>query len=121
LESSLAGTPACKEKAAATATTVGVAKYRDPQTGKTWTGSGKPRNWIVGVKDREAFLIGAGSGSGMSTTGSKRVGPAEARGDKRGATSRGGRRRKAAKKASRAARQAALAPAVQVESGAGTA
>jgi len=32
------------------------AKYKDPETAKTWTGRGKPPNWIAG-KDREAFLI----------------------------------------------------------------
>ena len=37
--------------------TVGVAKYRDPKTGKTWTGRGKPPTWIAGVKNRESFLI----------------------------------------------------------------
>ena len=35
---------------------VGVAKYRDPATGATWTGRGKPPNWILG-KDRAQFLI----------------------------------------------------------------
>jgi DNA-binding protein H-NS len=44
---------------AAKAATVGVAKYRDAATGKTWTGRGKPPNWIVGAKDRSAFLIDA--------------------------------------------------------------
>src|SRR4029453_6995236 len=48
---------ASKPKAAATATTVGVAKYRDPETGKTWTGRGKPPNWIAAAKDRTPFLI----------------------------------------------------------------
>jgi DNA-binding protein H-NS len=37
--------------------TVGVAKYRDPKTGKTWTGRGKPPTWIASVKNRESFLI----------------------------------------------------------------
>lgn len=31
-------------------------KYRDPMTGSTWTGRGKPPKWIDG-KDREQFLI----------------------------------------------------------------
>jgi DNA-binding protein H-NS len=39
------------------ATTVGVAKYRDPASGKTWTGRGKPPNWILGVKNRDDLLI----------------------------------------------------------------
>lgn len=32
-------------------------KYRDPATGKTWTGRGKAPKWIDG-KDRTKFLIG---------------------------------------------------------------
>ncbi|MGE8400083.1 MAG: H-NS family nucleoid-associated regulatory protein [Delftia tsuruhatensis] len=35
---------------------VGAPKYRDAATGATWTGRGKPPNWING-KDREQFLI----------------------------------------------------------------
>ena len=31
-------------------------KYRDPATGVTWTGRGKPPRWIEG-KDRNAFAI----------------------------------------------------------------
>lgn len=31
-------------------------KYRDPATGNTWTGRGKPPLWIQG-KDRAAFAI----------------------------------------------------------------
>jgi DNA-binding protein H-NS len=34
----------------------GTAKYRDPATGRTWTGRGKPPAWIQG-KDRSQFLI----------------------------------------------------------------
>mgnify|MGYP001423335776 CR=1 FL=1 len=33
-----------------------AAKYRDPETGKTWTGRGVAPKWIAG-KDRDAFLI----------------------------------------------------------------
>ena len=56
------------------ALTVGVAKYRDPATGKTWTGRGKPPTWIAGVKDRDAFLIGndAASGAQEANGASKR-------------------------------------------------
>ena len=50
-----------KRKAAAAASNVGVAKYRDPASGKTWTGRGKPPLWIAGAKDRQAFLIEGGS------------------------------------------------------------
>jgi DNA-binding protein H-NS len=43
--------PAAKSKGS-----VGVAKFRDPATGATWTGRGKPPNWIKD-KDRAEFLI----------------------------------------------------------------
>lgn len=43
--------PAAKAKGS-----VGAPKYRDPATGATWTGRGKPPNWING-KDRGQFLI----------------------------------------------------------------
>lgn len=35
---------------------VSAPKYRDPATGATWTGRGKPPNWING-KDRAAFAL----------------------------------------------------------------
>lgn len=38
---------------------VGVAKYRDPATGATWTGRGKPPLWIKDAADRAPFLISA--------------------------------------------------------------
>jgi DNA-binding protein H-NS len=43
--------PAAKSKGS-----VGVAKFRDPATGATWTGRGKPPNWING-KDRAQLMI----------------------------------------------------------------
>nr|WP_180319349.1 H-NS histone family protein [Delftia acidovorans] len=43
--------PAAKAKGS-----VGAPKYRDPATGATWTGRGKPPNWIKD-KDRAEFLI----------------------------------------------------------------
>lgn len=33
-----------------------AAKYRDPDTGATWSGRGKPPQWIAG-KDRTPFVI----------------------------------------------------------------
>jgi len=36
---------------------VGAPKYRDPATGATWTGRGKPPLWIKDVADRAPFLI----------------------------------------------------------------
>lgn len=34
-----------------------AAKYRDPKSGATWTGRGKPPKWIQDL-DRQQFLIG---------------------------------------------------------------
>lgn len=36
---------------------VGEPKYRDPATGSTWTGRGKPPAWIKDVADRAPFAI----------------------------------------------------------------
>lgn len=33
-----------------------AAKYRDPDTGATWSGRGKPPQWIAG-KNRDNFVI----------------------------------------------------------------
>jgi len=33
-----------------------AAKYRDPDTGATWSGRGKPPQWIAG-KDRTPYVI----------------------------------------------------------------
>ncbi len=41
----------------------GVPRYRDPASGKTWTGNGKAPGWIAGAKNRDAFLIDADGGS----------------------------------------------------------
>jgi DNA-binding protein H-NS len=35
----------------------GAPMYRDPESGKTWTGRGKPPTWIAGLADRTPFLI----------------------------------------------------------------
>ncbi|KAA1014408.1 H-NS histone family protein [Paraburkholderia panacisoli] len=35
-------------------------KYRDPRTGKTWNGRGRPPRWIEG-EDRRPFLIKNGT------------------------------------------------------------
>jgi DNA-binding protein H-NS len=47
-----------KKKSAATKTTKSAPKYRDPATGKEWTGKGKRPNWIVSAgTNLEKFLI----------------------------------------------------------------
>lgn len=45
-----------KSRKASQAQSTVAAKYRDPATGKTWTGRGKAPLWIAG-KDRAAFAI----------------------------------------------------------------
>ncbi|HFT8010367.1 TPA: H-NS family nucleoid-associated regulatory protein [Burkholderia cenocepacia] len=32
-------------------------KYQDPKTGATWSGRGKPPQWIANVKNRDRFLL----------------------------------------------------------------
>jgi DNA-binding protein H-NS len=44
-------------------------KYRDPETGATWSGHARPPAWIKNVKDRSRFLIDAGSAT-LATTAS---------------------------------------------------
>jgi len=95
----------------------GVAKYRDPKTGQTWTGHGRPPAWIVSAKDRNAFLIGdaaapakaakkAKAKPAKTAKVAKAAKPAAKTGPKTRATAR-------AKKA----RAATKSGAVQIESG----
>lgn len=44
-------------KGAGAARTPRPAKYRDPKTGKTWNGVGKPPVWIASARNRDKFLI----------------------------------------------------------------
>lgn len=53
----LGGGRASSKSAKAARSRASVApKYRDPDSGSTWSGRGKPPRWIAG-KDREKFLI----------------------------------------------------------------
>ena len=52
-----------QERKAATKTTLGKAKYRDPSSGKTWTGHGRAPDWIKNVSNRDSLLIGTAKGS----------------------------------------------------------
>jgi DNA-binding protein H-NS len=49
----------------------GVARYRDPASGKTWTGQGRPPAWIADAPDRDAFLIGSTATSNRMARKSK--------------------------------------------------
>jgi len=52
-----AALPSKAKSSKKTTTTTGVPKYRDPKTGKTWTGRGKPPAWIAGARNRVPYLI----------------------------------------------------------------
>ena len=49
----------------------GVAKYRDPKSGKTWTGFGRAPQWLASAKKRDAFLIGSGDGQGETSVAAR--------------------------------------------------
>ena len=118
-----AARPSKAKSAKKTATTTGVAKYRDPKTGKTWTGRGKPPTWIAGVKSRDSYLI---DGQGADTAGAtppkqsaketrKAPVPTQAAGKKKSAPTKKGPR------VSRKKQPApVVTPAVQIESGVGS-
>lgn len=90
----------------------GVAKYRDPKTGQTWTGHGRPPAWIVAAKDREAFLIDAPAAPAAKKSRAAR--PAKAAKAPKAAA-----KKSAAKKGATRGRKgrATSTPAVEIESG----
>jgi len=94
-----------------TSKTVGVAKYRDPKSGKTWTGRGKPPGWIAGVKNRDPYLIDGPAADTAGATPARRSANGT-RKAKRASAKRGVRGRRAASPAP------LKTPAVQIESGA---
>jgi DNA-binding protein H-NS len=71
-------------KAAAPRRESGVAKYRDPKTGQTWTGRGRPPAWIANAKNRDAFLIDAPASAPASKkrAAAKKAAPKRAKGRK---------------------------------------
>lgn len=58
-------------------TSGGKAKYRDPSTGKTWTGHGRAPDWIKKVADRSEYLIASAAAPAETTSAApgKRVRP----------------------------------------------
>jgi len=96
-------------------TSVGVPKYRDPETGSTWTGRGRPPEWIAAAKNRDAFLIPVGGDgvatrpAGAATRSGRRMAPGGKRRNEAGAGAKKRRERKTQS-----------TPAVQIESGAAT-
>ena len=49
--------------------TVGAARYRDPASGQTWTGRGRPPAWIAAAKNRDEFLIDSSASAKKSGNG----------------------------------------------------
>lgn len=95
----------------------GVAKYRDPKTGQTWTGHGRPPAWIAAAKDRDSFLIGAAAAPAKTAKQAKAK-PAKAAkttGSAKPAAKPTAKTRSAAR--AKKARAAAKSGAVQIESG----
>lgn len=90
------------------AATVGVARYRDPKSGQTWTGKGRPPAWIAAAKNRDAFLIDAPAAP-------KKAGAAKPAA-KKPAAKKGAARSKPASRAKKG-RAASRSGAVEIESG----
>jgi DNA-binding protein H-NS len=95
--------------------TVGVAKYRDPKTGDTWTGRGRPPTWIVASKNRDAFLIDAPNAPAAKPA-TKNKAAAKPRAAAKRAKAVAAKKKVSGKRAK--AKSAINAPAVQIESGA---
>lgn len=57
------GTQRAKHAAAKTAAkpAMSVAKYRDPKSGATWSGHGRAPQWIAAAKNRDKYLVDAGT------------------------------------------------------------
>ena len=49
--------PPARSKRAYTAGNKVAPKYRNPETGDTWTGRGKAPKWIAGEENRDKFAI----------------------------------------------------------------
>jgi DNA-binding protein H-NS len=83
----ISGKKASKVKVKVTAKP-GTPKYRDPASGKTWTGHGKPPNWIVGIADRSGFLIAGAPAPAAKPAGKKAKAktPAKSKGKRAAAT-----------------------------------
>ena len=108
------------KRAASRAAGAGVAKYRDPKTGQTWTGRGRPPAWIADAKNRDAFLIDAGAAPQPAARKARTAKPVVARRPAAGKARAAKSGRKAAKAVTakvRKARAATKTGAVEIESG----
>lgn len=74
-----------------------VPKYRDPETGATWSGRGRAPAWLADAKDRTAFLI-SGNENAASSVATEKKAAVKKRAVKRGATKKAAPKTNAAKK-----------------------
>jgi len=76
----LGSSPVAKKRGGKVATTApvsksaGVAKYKDPKTGATWSGHGRAPGWIASARSRDRFLVDSGEVS-ASVVGKKTAKP----------------------------------------------
>lgn len=115
------GTPkaAARHAPAGKRAPVGVARYRNPKTGETWTGRGRPPAWIAGAKDRTAFLIADAAAAPPATpkAPARKARAAAKPAAKAGKVAKTATGRKQAAKKGRKPRAAEKTAAVQIESG----
>ncbi|MBX3604041.1 MAG: H-NS histone family protein [Piscinibacter sp.] len=93
----------------------GAPKYRDPKSGQTWTGRGRPPAWIATAKDRNAFLIDAPAAEAAPAAAPKRAKAAKAAKPAAKPAAKRATRKTAAKRPRKT--RAAKTAAVQIESG----
>ena len=104
----------------------GVAKYRDPKSGRTWTGFGRAPDWLASAKNREVFRIGpdgarAGTNSGAARPDAAAAEPRAASKAARKATRKGAAKTVSGKSApgkAASAKKSAGQPAVKKRAGA---
>lgn len=100
-------------KATASRRGAGVAKYRDPKTGQTWTGHGRPPAWIAEAKNREAFLIEAAA----AAPAARKRAAAKKAAAKPAKAAKAARTTKATKAAKGRKGRGTRTPAVEIEAG----
>ena len=62
---------AAKKKKKSARSGAGTAKYRDPASGRTWSGFGRAPQWLASAKRREDFLIGSDDAQAEAGTSDK--------------------------------------------------
>lgn len=100
-------------KVAASQRSAGVAKYRDPKTGQTWTGRGRPPAWIAEAKNRDAFLIDAAA----AAPAAKKRAAAKKAAAKPARSAKAAKATKATKATKGRKGRSIRTPAVEIESG----